>query len=240
MIQNIHIHQILKVCTAQFRILVPSSIAPPSTGTPGIWRRRSGNGVVDAQGNLLIHPMVRIYRKINSCLVPTALQTWIDERLFGWSRSAKHGTSAWSGSHTPGVDISRSGSPNETDDEEAPDYDNVLGYFPDQDHQLGSPRGYKSRSRNSSYADLQRLRMTNGESIAHVHSFIASSLAWVASSPNLTADGLQLRHGHRSRKQSLSDLVSVDRLAVSPPLQPFEDTTTLINKEMEKKKIHDD
>ena len=70
---NIHIHQILNVCTPQFRILVPSSTAPPSTGTPGIWRRKSGNGVVDAQGNLLIHPMVRIDEKIISCLIPTLL-----------------------------------------------------------------------------------------------------------------------------------------------------------------------
>ena len=185
--------------------------------------------------------MVRIDGIIHSCLIPIVLQTWIDERLFGWSRSAKHGTSAWSGSHTPGVDISGSGSPNETDDEEAPDYDNVLGYFPDQDHhQLGSPRGYKSRSRNNSYADLQRLRMSNGESTDHVCPFIPSSPSWVASNPNLTADGLQPRHGHRSRKQSLSDLVSVDRLAASPPQQPFKDTTSLINDEMEKKKIHND
>ena len=50
--------------------------------------------------------------------------------------------------------------PTETDDEEAPDYDDVLGYFPDQE-QPGTPRVPKSRSRNSSYADLQRLRMTN-------------------------------------------------------------------------------
>lgn len=164
MIQSIHVEQYSMYCIAQFRILVPSSTAPPSTGTPGIWRRRSGNGAVDAQGNLLIHPMVRIHGKIYSGLNLITLQTWIDERLFGWSRSAKHGTSAWSGSHTPGVDISRSGTPNETDDDDAPDYDNVLGYFPDQDHQPGSPRGYKSRSRNSSYADLQRLRMSNGVS----------------------------------------------------------------------------
>ena len=82
--------------------------------------------------------------------------------------------------------------------------------------------------------------MSNGESTIHVQRFIASSLAWIASNPNWTADGLQPRHGHRSRKQSLSDLVSVDRLAASPLQQPFKDTTSLINKEMEKKKIHDD
>ena len=89
------------------------------------------------------------------------LQTWIDERLFGWSRSAKHGTSAWGGLSTPNGE-SQSVTPNETDDDEAPDYDNVLGFFPDQEPS-GTTRGSKSRSRNNSYADLQRLRMTNAE-----------------------------------------------------------------------------
>ena len=37
---------------------MPSSSVPPSTGTPGLWRRKSGVGAVDAQGNLLVHPMV--------------------------------------------------------------------------------------------------------------------------------------------------------------------------------------
>ena len=42
----------------QWRILVPSASVPPSTGKPGLWRRKSGVGAVDAQGNLLAHPMV--------------------------------------------------------------------------------------------------------------------------------------------------------------------------------------
>ena len=42
----------------QWRILVPSATAPPSSGQPGIWRRKSATGGVDAQGNLLVHPMV--------------------------------------------------------------------------------------------------------------------------------------------------------------------------------------
>lgn len=44
----------------QMRILVPSASAPPSTGQPGLWRRKSSTGAVDAQGNLLSHPMVRV------------------------------------------------------------------------------------------------------------------------------------------------------------------------------------
>lgn len=42
----------------QFRILVPSASAPPSSGNSGLWRRKSSTGAVDAQGNLLVHPMV--------------------------------------------------------------------------------------------------------------------------------------------------------------------------------------
>ncbi len=42
----------------KFRIMVPSASAPPSTGSPGLWRRKSSTGAVDAQGNLLVHPMV--------------------------------------------------------------------------------------------------------------------------------------------------------------------------------------
>jgi len=182
----------------EFRILVPSATAPPSTGTPGIWRRRSGTGAVDAQGNLLIHPM-----------------TWIDERLFGWSRSAKHGTSAWSGLHTPNLD-SRSGTPNETDDEEAPDYDNVLGFFPDQEQ----PGTSKSRSRNNSYADIQRLRITNAD-------------ATLNPTPSLVVgEGLHPRRGHRSRKHSLSDSVAVDRIAATDGQEPFKDATSDINNEI--------
>src|SRR5579872_6892323 len=46
----------------QWSILVPSASVPPSTGKPGLWRRKSSVGAVDAQGNLLVHPMV-------SCIV---------------------------------------------------------------------------------------------------------------------------------------------------------------------------
>lgn len=150
--------------------------------------------------------------------------TWIDERLFGWSRSAHRGTSAWGGV-TPINDTSRSGTPNETDDEEAPDYDNVLGYFPDQE-QPGSPRVPKSRSRNSSYADLQRLRMTNAEAISS------------ATISPVDGEGLHPRHGHRSRRQSLSDSVHVDRIAATDPQEPFKNATFDINNEILREKMN--
>ncbi|KAI0306641.1 hypothetical protein B0F90DRAFT_1808291 [Multifurca ochricompacta] len=82
----------------KYRILVPSASVPPSSGKPGLWRRKSGVGAVDAQGNLLSHPM-----------------TWLDERLFGWSRSAE--TSR---------EVSRAASPRGSDDEDFGDYDDLL------------------------------------------------------------------------------------------------------------------
>jgi glycerol-3-phosphate O-acyltransferase/dihydroxyacetone phosphate acyltransferase len=106
------------------RILVPSASVPPSSGKPGLWRRKSGVGAVDAQGNLLSHPM-----------------TWLDERLFGWSRSADASR-----------EVSRAGSPRGSDDEDGGDYDDLL--------KGTQPEGTSSKiqSQRGSYADLQKLR----------------------------------------------------------------------------------
>ena len=84
-------------------------------------------------------------------------QTWLDERLFGWSKSANRGTSAWAGA-TRSQEISRAATPDSSEDEEVADYDNVLGYLPAYE---GTPHGHhRSRSKQSSYADLQKLRMS--------------------------------------------------------------------------------
>ncbi|KAJ7722893.1 hypothetical protein DFH07DRAFT_856402 [Mycena maculata] len=111
----------------EWRILVPSASVPPSSGTPGLWRRKSGTGAVDAQGLGLTHPM-----------------TWLDERIFGFHASVT--------TH------------NEEEDDGG-DYDNVIGFIPGLKGMLQPPSGTptKSRSRNSSYADLQRLRMSAKE-----------------------------------------------------------------------------
>ncbi|KAJ7155997.1 glycerol-3-phosphate O-acyltransferase [Mycena crocata] len=178
----------------QWRILVPSASVPPSTGKPGFWRRKSGNGAVDAQGLGLTHPM-----------------TWLDERLFGWSRSSIRGTSAWGGTST---DASRIGTPNDSEDEDAGDYENVIGFLPASAEQPAS----KARSRQSSYADLQRLRL----------SALSSS-----SSPTSPTDNIGLhRQGHRERKASLSDGVLVHRIAAVDPSEQFDDATQGLNDEI--------
>ena len=136
---------------------MPSASVPPSSGRLGLWRRKSGVGAVDAQGNLLAHPMVSVRAKfITRSVLNCFHQTWLDERLFGWSKSAQRGTSAWAGA-TRSQEISRAATPDLSEDEEVVDYDNVLGYLPVYE---GAPHGHRTRSRQNSYADLQKLRMS--------------------------------------------------------------------------------
>ncbi|KAK2466946.1 hypothetical protein APHAL10511_001204 [Amanita phalloides] len=152
------------------RILIPSASVPPSTGTPGLWRRKSGSGAVDAQGLGLTHPM-----------------TWIDERLFGWSHSAKRGTSAWGGTSTD--DGSRIGTPDDSDDEDTGDYDNVIGVLTPMNEDMLNIQ--KTRSRQSSYADLQKLRMAT---ITSLRNNSSERRVDVASAKD---DGLRHRLGQR-------------------------------------------
>ncbi|KDR81579.1 hypothetical protein GALMADRAFT_239612 [Galerina marginata CBS 339.88] len=175
------------------RILWPSASAPPSSGPTGLWRRKSSTGAVDAQGLGLTHPM-----------------TWIDERLFGWSRSSKRGTSAWGG-HVE--DPSRINTPDDSDEEDTGDYDNVVGVLGTGDElSLGIQ---KSRSRQSSYADLQRLRM-----------------------PPLTPQNgdESSRLSHRTRRASLGDGVPVSRIATVDRQEPFSEATQDLNEEISQSK----
>ncbi|KZT54280.1 hypothetical protein CALCODRAFT_473625 [Calocera cornea HHB12733] len=127
------------------RIVVPAAGGPPSSDTRlGLWRRKSGMGGADAQGNLLIHPM-----------------TWLDERVFGWSRSAKRGTNIW-GQHSAGS--SQITSPTASDGEESDteptedrgDWDDVLGILDTLDKRRRS-RSLSRGSGRTSYKDLHKL-----------------------------------------------------------------------------------
>ncbi|KAF4615224.1 hypothetical protein D9613_003038 [Agrocybe pediades] len=179
------------------RILVPSASAPPSSGVAGLWRRKSSTGAVDAQGLGLTHPM-----------------TWIDERLFGWSRSAKRGTSAWSG-HSD--DLSRINTPDDSDEEDTGDYDNVVGLLGAVEPSLGS---HKSRSRQSSYADLQRLRMA------------PLTAQQYEPKGNAGDDASSQRLTHRARKASLDDGIKVSRIAAVDRKETFGAATDDLNAEV--------
>lgn len=186
--------------------MLASASAPPSSGTPGIWRRKSSTGAVDAQGLGLTHPM-----------------TWIDERLFGWSRSARRGTSVWGGHD----ETSRVGTPDYSDDEDAGDYDNVIGYLPTAGDV--SALGNKSRSRANSYANLQKLRQA-----APLHA--ATSLPVTASPESPPIDGIHFRNGPRNRRPSLTNNVPVDVLAEMDQTQTFVSATDNLNEELRRRK----
>ncbi|TDL27443.1 glycerol-3-phosphate O-acyltransferase [Rickenella mellea] len=190
-----------------WRILVPSASVPPSTGKPGLWRRKSSTGAVDAQGNLLVHPM-----------------TWLDERLFGWSRSTTRGTSAWAGLSSQ--EHSRHASPEASDSEDEGDYDNILGYLPSDG--TGTPSRSRARSVRSSYADLQQLKMTNNNT-----STVAKATIPSPTEPS----ALYMRsRGARERKNSLAGDVSVERLGMVERDKDFKDATEDINQENDLRK----
>jgi glycerol-3-phosphate O-acyltransferase/dihydroxyacetone phosphate acyltransferase len=52
----------------------------------------------------------------------------------------------------------------------------------------------------------------------------------------MDGDGLRSRHGHRSRKHSLSDNVPVDRIAATSGQERFRDATSDINNEISQKR----
>ena len=142
--------------------------------------------------------------------------TWLDERLFGWSRSAKRGTSAWGGgSEYP----SRAVTPSMSDDEETGDYDHVIRLIPPHEEQSSSGN---VRSRQSSYADLQRLRMAP---LSQVH---APSLD-ISMADN--SSSTQLHHRIRNRRPSLSKDVAVSRIAAGDPNEIFPEATQKLNEE---------
>jgi len=189
------------------RILFPSSSVPRSSGEPGLWQRESGVATVEAQENLLTHPM-----------------NWLNERLFGWSRSAGRGTSAWAGSRPRSRDISRAASPNVTGD-----HDNVLGILRSNDGHV-TPNRAGSRSHHGSYADLQKLRMATGVQGQWQSPSSSSSMPAQPGSP--TEGGLH----RRERRASLSDRVTVERIGALDPREQFKNCTEDINEEIRKSK----
>ncbi|KAI0273599.1 glycerol-3-phosphate O-acyltransferase [Gloeopeniophorella convolvens] len=194
------------------RVLAPSSSVPISSGKPGLRQRKSGAAAVETQENLLAHPM-----------------NWLDERLFGWSRSAERGTSAWAGPQPRSQDISRAPSPDASDDEDTGDYDNVLDLLRPVEGQP-TPSRARSRSQHGSYADLQKLRMTGNPGQPQGKPAIAAAQPDEPDSP--TEDSLH----RRQRRASLSDRVAVERIGALDRQEPFRDCTDDINSEIQQNK----
>jgi glycerol-3-phosphate O-acyltransferase / dihydroxyacetone phosphate acyltransferase len=108
--------------------------------------------------------------------------------------------------------------PDLSDDEDHGDYDHAVNFISAYE----DASRHKPRSRQGSYADLQRLRMTATTQPA------ASS----TSSGLRSNEALHMRQGPRQRKQSLSDLVPVERIGTVDRREPFEDATTNLNNEV--------
>ena len=111
------------------------------------------------------------------------------------------------------TDHSAEGTPDVSDEEDAGDYDNVIDQL--------DPLTQKARSRQSSYADLQRLRMS--ATSAGPSQFSRSSSA-------VDMDGLHFRQGHRERRRSLSGRIPVQQIAAVNPQVRFDAATADLNK----------
>jgi len=107
-------------------------------------------------------------------------------------------------------DVSRINTPDDSDEEDTGDYDNVFGLVGDEH----TPASYKSRSRQSSYADLQRLRMAP------------------LTSPENEDLHSRARLSHRTRRASLTDGVAVTRIAAVDPEESFSTATQDLNDEI--------
>lgn len=153
----------------------------------------------------------------------THTQTWLDERLFGWSQSATRGTSAWYGNGSS--EPSRIGSPATSDDEDRGDYEYVFGYVPSDGD--GTPSRLRSRSVRSSYADLQQLKTTPLMATG------ANARYGAGLSPTDAEDAL---HAHRERKGSLNNTVPVERIGHVDREEPFREATEELNAENDRLK----
>ncbi|ORX35994.1 putative glycerol-3-phosphate O-acyltransferase [Kockovaella imperatae] len=124
----------------------PSATVPQTGRRPGMFTRKSQA----ADSSVLSHPIL-----------------WLDERIFGWNRSASIGASIWEG-RTPGPRSEPStapGSPAQSDHEELEadvDYDDVLAIIDTRRSGPGSPRG-KRRHTGRSYRDVASLNLHENE-----------------------------------------------------------------------------
>lgn len=217
----------------EWRMLPPTSSVPASGDSLGMYRRKVHTGTIDGQGSLLVHPM-----------------TWLDERLFGWSRSARRGTSAWGGTSASSLSASRVASPDASDDEDQGDYDNVLGYLPsivgDAIGGLGLARGSRTpKSLRSSFADLPSVRRAEEDRARlgvktdgrrNSASRLSQPSSPLLSTRQLPDSPTSSVRGPRRRKMSLTDNVPVERIGRLDRRESFTEATEELNIENEEKR----
>lgn len=176
-------------------------------------------------------------------------QTWLDEKLFGWSTSSKRGTNAWAGSPAPST---RATTPemltDNEEEEEEPDYDDMFQFLEAKSLNAG-------RSRTSSYADLQKLRNQTTTStvtrrgdarMTPLDTSPSVAATAIVDSPEVSpisttsttgsSEGIHLRHGERVRRSSLTDGVSVKRIGRVNRRVSFEEATAELNTEIRQRR----
>lgn len=216
-------------------MLPPTSSVPASGDSTGLYRRKVHTGTIDGQGSLLVHPM-----------------TWLDERLFGWSRSARRGTSAWAGNASmSSLSASRVASPDNSDDEDHGDYDNVIGYLPsivgDAIGGFGFARSRTPKSLRSSFADLPSVRRAEEDrerarlgikatSPDGRTSRLSQPPSPLLSTRHLPPSPTSSTRGPRQRKMSLTDAVPVERIGRLDQDESFTEATEELNQENEQKR----
>lgn len=114
---------------------------------------------------------------------------------------------------------SRVTSPNVSDSEDGGDYEHVLGFLPSD--AVETPL----RSLRGSYADLQQLKTAPSTTLG-----INSRSADGETSPT-DGFGIHHRHGHRERRESLTDGVPVERIGALNRVETFKEATEDLNKE---------
>ncbi|WWD17819.1 hypothetical protein CI109_102262 [Kwoniella shandongensis] len=125
--------------------ILPSASVPQTGKNPGMFTRKGQA----ADQSVLSHPML-----------------WLDERIFGWNRSASVGQSVWGAASKlekpPRSEPSTApASPAESDDEEYEadvDYDDVLAIIDTRRSSSTSSSSPRTRRRGRSYHDLTNLR----------------------------------------------------------------------------------
>lgn len=146
--------------------------------------------------------------------------TWVDERLFGWTHSARRRGSS---TGTASGAASRQETPNVSDDEDEGegDYDNVIGYLSGYEASYG-----KKPSRTTSYADLQLSRQGSTANLQAKGKHIP------VDSQQPREDGLSMKSRSRSRSElNLAQLAPVYHKlhAQSKGMSPLSSTYSLVS-----------
>jgi len=172
--------------------------------------------------------------------------TWLDERLFGWSRSARRGTSVW-GEAPSSQDVSGAATPEVSDSEEEGDYDNVISYLGAYTGSNGGGRA-RAKSQRGSYADLQALKNSNSPNASRAalspiyqnregNAFtVEPSSSNSSPTTEVSIEGSDVRakrRNSRDRRMSLTDIVPVEKIGELSPADTFKESTNKLNEESE-------